>query len=383
MQDIYIKRLNGYAESFRELSEDFSYTPAAKNGSREQKLREQIIYDNRTAVSDSMTAAAKLMTRAAQELSEYEPMDKRRRKMLENAFADEGICMSDIYYISGKTDRLVLGITLSVGRKSLRRGKNISAADIADMLSVLLKRQMQLSVTSPLCVDSREKTFVFVEEAPLVVLTGFAKAVKDNESLSGDNYSIVEFEKGRIKLILSDGTGSGKEANDGSGKVLELLEKMLDTGYSAEEAVQIINTMLFSENRELNHPTLDLCELDLYSGECEFYKAGAAASFIKRGSMVKTVDGDSLPLGIMCTQDINKGGVKLQGGDYIVMMSDGVLDALNAQDYEETMKHIISTAAEENPKTLAETILHTVLCMGGGQIRDDMTVLVAGVWNNA
>jgi stage II sporulation protein E len=382
MQDIYIKRLHGYAESFAELSEDFSHISVMESGSREQKLKEQIICDNRTAVSDSMNAAAKVMDRAAEELSRYEPIDRRRRKMLEKAFSDEGICMSDIYYISDRTDRLVLGITLSINRRNPRREKNISATDIADMLSVLLKRQMQLSVTSPICVDGTKKTFVFIEEAPFVVLTGFAKAVKDNESVSGDNYSIVESEKGRIKLILSDGTGSGKEANDGSGKVLDIMEKMLDTGYSEEEALHIVNTMLFSENRELNHPTLDLCDLDLYSGECEFYKAGAAASFIKRGNVVETVDGDSLPLGIMCAQDINKSDIKLKSGDYIVMMSDGVLDALNGQDYEDTMKHIISNAEEEDPETMAEKIMHTVLCMCGGQIRDDMTVLVACVWNN-
>jgi stage II sporulation protein E len=385
MRDIYIKRLTGYAESFKELSEDFSQLKTLQTGSREQRLRAQIINDNRVAVSDSMTAAAGVMAHAARELTGYEPMDKRRRKMLVNAFADEGIEISDIYCISDYTDRLILGVSLCIKnskKRNRQKERSISASEIADMLSVLLKRQLRLSVSSPLCVDSMEKTFVFVEEPPFVVLTGFARAVKDNETLSGDNYSIVESEKGRIKLILSDGTGSGKEANDGSGRVLDMLEKMLDTGYDVEPAIRIMNTVLFSESRELNHPTLDLCELDLYRGECEFYKAGAAASFIKSGNEVRSVEGDSLPLGVMCLQDISREETELKSGDYIVMMSDGVLDALNEQNYEETMKQVISAIDAENPDIIAEQIMHAVLCMDGGQIRDDMTVLVAGIWRN-
>jgi stage II sporulation protein E len=63
-------------------------------------------------------------------------------------------------------------------------------------------------------------------------------------------------------------------------------------------------------------------------------------------------------------------------------MSDGVLDALNEQNYEETMKQVISAIDAENPDMIAEQIMHAVLCMDGGQIRDDMTVLVAGIWRN-
>lgn len=372
------QRLLGYAESFCDLSKGFSDITPIGEGDRESLLRAQSLCENRRVVSDNFNVVAQIMERVAEEISEYEPMEERRRKILVNALADEGICIADAYYIPDKKGRFLLGLSLYTEKKS-----SVSGQDVADMLSVLLKRQLQLSVSSPSIIDREEKTFVFVEEAPYIVLTGFSRAVKDNENVSGDNYSVTELEKGRVKLILSDGTGSGEEACASSGKVLDLMEKMLETGYDADTAIHMVNTAFFAMGEECNHPTLDLCELDLYSGECEIRKVGAAVSFLKRGELVDQIGMGSLPLGILCPENIDQEKVVLKSGDYLIMMTDGVLDALSGHDYEETMKRAISAITEQNPGEIAERLLQTVLCLSGGQIRDDMTVLVAGVWKNS
>jgi len=369
--------LLGYAESFCDLSKGFSDIIPVEKEDRESLLKAQSICENRRVFSDNLNVVAQIMERVAEEISEYEPIEERRRRMLVNALADEGICIADAYYIPDKKGRFLLGLSLYTEKRS-----NVSAQDVADMLSVLLKRQLQLSVSSPAIIDHEEKTFVYVEEPPYIVLTGFSRAVKDNENMSGDNYSVTELEKGRVKLILSDGTGSGEDACAGSEKVLDLMEKMLETGYDADTAIHMVNTAFYAMGEECNHPTLDLCELDLYSGECEIRKVGAAASFLKRGEYVDQIGMESLPLGILCPENIDREKVMLKSGDYLIMMTDGVLDALSGHDYEETMKRAISVLKEQNPDEIAEKLLQTVLCLSGGQIRDDMTVLVAGVWKN-
>ena len=64
----------------------------------------------------------------------------------------------------------------------------------------------------------------------------------------------------------------------------------------------------------------------------------------------------------------------------IVMVTDGVLDALPAGEQEHLLDLIIGGTTLENPKELAHYILEKVLELGDEEPADDMTVLVAGIW---
>jgi stage II sporulation protein E len=318
------------------------------------------------------------MEKLSESLSEYEPLESRKRRIIENTLEEEGIWLTDAFYVSDmseKKDRLLIGLGMYADKNH-----RVQAQDVSDLLSAVYKRKIRLSSSENRWIDSIEKVFMYVEEAEFIALNGYSRAVKDNEEMSGDNYSVMESEDGIARFILSDGTGSGDEASSDSTKVLDLMEKMLDTGYDPEMALQMLNTAFFTAGRELNHPTLDMCEIDLHSGECNILKSGAAVSFLKRGEQVEIIGGESLPLGYMRNADIVRRKLKMTGGDYLIMMTDGVLDALNAHEYENTMKDIISTLRDENPKDMAGKLIQTVLCLSSGRIRDDMTVLVAGIY---
>lgn len=99
-------------------------------------------------------------------------------------------------------------------------------------------------------------------------------------------------------MLLSDGTGAGEDASRGSGRVLDLMEKMLEAGFDTEESVNMLNSALYAQNEEEDHPTVDICSLDLYSGECEICKVGGAATFLKESGRTECIGGESLPLGI-------------------------------------------------------------------------------------
>ena len=73
---------------------------------------------------------------------------------------------------------------------------------------------------------------------------------------------------------------------------------------------------------------------------------------------------------------------QLAAGDLLIMMTDGVLDALE-DDCEERMRDMIEALEEQNPQEIAEKILSYAICSCGGRIRDDMTVFVLCLWENA
>ena len=378
MPELCKQRLLGYAESFRELSKGFGGDFIGDGLDRLEILEERRLWENRQVMSNSLSAVAEIMAQVAEEVVRYEPFPEKKRKAITSALRAEGIYIDHLCYLPGEHGKKAVGMTMYTDK---RGGQ--PAEEVADMLSVLLRRQVQLSVTSPYLIDRTSRSFVFVEEAAFIALTGFARAVKEDETISGDHYSLIESEKGRMTVVLSDGTGSGERASADSERVLDLMEKMLEAGYSVETAIGLVNTAFFTRGEENGHPTLDICDLDLYQGCCDFCKAGGVTSFVKRGTQVEQVTEENLPLGIFQTVETKKIHKKLHSGDYVIMMTDGVLDMLEENGYEEAMAEVIGGLREQNPGEIAERLLEQALCAGGGRIQDDMTILVIGLWENS
>ena len=173
--------------------------------------------------------------------------------------------------------------------------------------------------------------------------------------------------------------GSGMDACRESEIVVELLEQFLESGFTQETAARMVNSALVLKGREGMFSTVDICALDLYTGICSFLKAGAASTFIKRDHWVEVISSESLAAGLVQQIDFDTASRKLYHGDYLIMMTDGVLDALPLDREEETMKEIIMDVQEENPREVSRGILERVLGYSDYRARDDMTVLVASV----
>ncbi len=390
--ELYKEKLLHYAESFQELArsmaaaggeevyrEDMDLSAENSKPDRRDVLEEYRTRENRQLISHNLWEVSRIMTGLAEELSQCRPIEERYRKLLVHALRAESIYAEQFFYIAGRDDDTrAMSVILHTDQKGGCR-----ASQVANMLSVLLDRQLQVSAASPYMVDREPKSFVFVEEPRFVALTGFCKVTKENETVSGDHYSILESEKGRLSLILSDGTGSGEQASRDSEKVLDLMEKLLEAGYEREAAVDMVNVAVFAGGREYSHPTLDICDLDLYNGRCHFCKVGGAASFVKRGKKVEAVSQGNLPLGIFRNIEVNTMERRLQNGDYVILLTDGVLDALGPDDCEEVLSGVIGDMEDVCPGELAEKLVEVALVSCGGHIQDDMTVLVAGIWENS
>ena len=125
---------------------------------------------------------------------------------------------------------------------------------------------------------------------------------------------------------------------------------------------------------------MDACLFDLYSGTCEFVKAGASTTFIKRKDSVEKISSTTLPVGVLQELEIDVETKELTSGDYVIMVTDGVIDALPVGEQEALMCTFIQDSDIVNPKELAHHILGQVLEWTGEVPMDDMTVLAVGMW---
>lgn len=380
LADINRQRLMGYAESFRELAgsfrEELGQELTAKSQDRLSLLEEQKHRENCQLISEHLKELAFIINSVAEKELCYEPLEQKKQKVLIHAMRAEGIFAETLCYLPHENTGQTLGMILYTEKRG-----GVASEEVADMLSVLLKCRLEASVTSPYVIDRKKRSFLFVEEAKLSVIVGLSKAVKETEGVSGDNFSVLQSETGRKTILLSDGTGSGKRANRDSGRVLDLMEKMLEAGFDTQTAVSMVNTAMFARGEESNHPTLDICGIDLYKGDCEIYKIGGAVSFLKRDKQVELIGQGTLPLGIFQTIQPQKISLRVQDGDYLVLVTDGCLDALG-EDGEEVLAESLRNLTEHNPQEISEELLQLALKGCGGHIRDDMTFLVAGIWEN-
>jgi stage II sporulation protein E len=247
-------------------------------------------------------------------------------------------------------------------------------------LNAVLKRKMRLE--SPDCDIKKGVCAVrFVEDQKLRVTGGVAHRAKSARDGSGDSYSFMELKNGQYLLILSDGMGSGERARRESAATVGLLEDFLDSGFDKELAVRMINSVLVLKSSEECFSTLDICSLDLYTGEAEFTKIGAASTFLLRNGKVSVIRSSSLPMGMLNSVDAEISARKLVNDDIIVMVTDGVAEAAeNHPDKEGWLVETLHGCRFRHPQDVADYILEEAERAQSGPARDDMTVLAARVW---
>ena len=108
---------------------------------------------------------------------------------------------------------------------------------------------------------------------------------------------------------------------------------------------------------------------------------GAACTYIKRGRLVDRISAQNLPLGVFGQINPEIQTRTLMSGDYLIMLSDGVLEALSEGIGEQILPEIVGRLEYRNPGEIANQILAYAIGQSRGRIRDDMTVLVAGIWD--
>ena len=203
--------------------------------------------------------------------------------------------------------------------------------------------------------------------------------IKEGEDVSGDTFSCLSLPGGELLLALSDGMGSGQGALGESQVVIELLEQMTEAGFSKISALKLINSLYMPESEEASFATADVVVINLYQGSCQFIKNGAAATWLRRGESVERIEGQALPVGVFQDADPYLNKTQISSGDYVIMMTDGIVDAFEGREQELELL-LGQQELAVNPQELADYIVQEAVERCGGYARDDMSVVVAGVW---
>ncbi len=205
---------------------------------------------------------------------------------------------------------------------------------------------------------------------------GVATKTKTGSLVSGDAYSIIKINDGKYLFALCDGMGSGLKAEQTSSTAIGLLENFYKAGFDKEIILSSVNKLLSLGGEDV-FSALDLCIIDVRGGTGDFIKMGAPESFVKHKETTSVVQIGALPLGIIQNAESKNEQVFLTSGDKIIMMTDGIADGFKST---EVLQDYINNIATNNPQEIANEILNKVVAQNKNIAKDDMTVIVAKVF---
>ena len=295
-----------------------------------------------------------------------------KKALIKNKFKhDSVLCYTD------KKGRLKIKITLDNLYNNDECIKNVLV-----IINSCLNKKMTLAEDRATINQYNSKATINIEEAPkYYISSSVSLECKDGEKFTGDSYTFGKCQDGNYVVILSDGMGSGAEAGAESKATVDVIEKFVHAGFDDLSGISTVNsimTMKFTEDETF--ATLDMYNVDLYTGNATFMKVGAVESFIKRGDKVFIVNSNTLPFGILDKPDVDITDKKVINGDLILTISDGILEV--GGERESNYKWIINflrSTKIKNPKELSNEIISMATELNEGKIKDDMTIIVSKV----
>lgn len=185
---------------------------------------------------------------------------------------------------------------------------------------------------------------------------------------NGDTGAYFMGEDAQFFVLLCDGMGTGAAARAESGDTLRLLKRLLQSGFSPESALRLLNgaELLRGTSR---FSTVDLLQVNLCDGTASLYKWGAAPSYLRQGERVDTVGKPSPPPGFSPYSEAERYALDLKNGQILTMATDGadpaqLLEAMDGYD-------------GDSPRELAALLIATA------QGDDDMTVVTVSLYEKS
>lgn len=329
---------------------------------RQTRARASVL---RGALTEQYSAMATALAQMASQLGQAGLPDSRREARVSQLFASIGLEPLECSVCSDVAGRVTASVT--VPRTSFSREE---CRALAEEMSRICRRDFD----PPEVAHCRTVTMLRFGERPLFrAAFGMASRPAPPETVCGDACEQFCDSAGRAQMLLCDGMGTGKPAAVDGQMAARLTAQLLRAGFAAESAARLVNVALGLKNVDQESgATLDLLTVDLYTGRAGLFKAGAAPSFLCRGGTVRTLEGSSLPMGVLDSVTGRSTAFALDAGDVVLMVSDGALCDGSGWLCEQLA---LSAKLGQSPQQIADTVVASAVRRAGAR-RDDITAAV-------
>ncbi len=225
---------------------------------------------------------------------------------------------------------------------------------------------------------------------PEVPGLGIAFATRAANTVAGDYYDVfarpaVPSSEPTFLIAVADVAGKSIPAALLMATFQASLKTLSTTPCSLAELIAGMNHYACSNSQSgLRFTTAFLAEFGPGTRVLAYINAGHNAPILRRrsGAVERLTDG-GLPLGIMAGAAYQSGNVSLQPGDWLVIFTDGVVEAMNERgdEYgEERLLQVLAAGAASTPDELLRRMMGDLdVFVGATPQHDDITCLLLKV----
>src|SRR5208282_3100312 len=214
-----------------------------------------------------------------------------------------------------------------------------------------------------------------------------AYATRPANTVAGDYYDVIlrpgrSLSEDRILFVVADVAGKSIPAAMVMATFQASLRTLSTSGVSLAEMVAGVNRYACSNSQGgVRFTTAFFAELDPVTGDVIYINAGHNVPILRRKSgLVERLQAGGIPIGIFAESPYQVGTTRLESKDWLVIFTDGIVEAMNAKDEEYGESELIRLIDRESGSAPAE-LLGSLLAeldrfVGNTPQHDDMTCLL-------
>jgi sigma-B regulation protein RsbU (phosphoserine phosphatase) len=199
--------------------------------------------------------------------------------------------------------------------------------------------------------------------------------------VGGDLYDFVTLPDGRLMVVAGDVSGKGLAAALLVSSIVPVLRTLVETESDVVDLVTRLNRHLWRTTDTMRFATLWLGILDPATGRLEYVNAGHNPPYLLDGAgKLETLESTAPPVGMLEDVPFEAAHVDLTPGSVLVLYSDGVSEAADAEDvfYGEGRfsKYLEGLVGRPAGDVLARTLADLEDFRAGAAPDDDVTLVL-------
>ena len=234
---------------------------------------------------------------------------------------------------------------------------------------------------------------LFPQKLPAMKTLEYTGACIQARKVGGDYYDFLELRPGRLALVLADIAGKGVSG--------ALLMANLQANLRSQYALAVddlprlltsVNRLFYENSDDASYATLFFADYDDSSRKLRYANCGHLPPLLLRGAgggrpdhsskapKVERLRSTCTVMGLFEAWQCETAEVQLAAGDTLVLYTDGVTEATNAEGEEFGESHLLDILARRARLPVAailQAVVEAVQQFSGGELQDDITLVIA------
>jgi phosphoserine phosphatase RsbU/P len=223
------------------------------------------------------------------------------------------------------------------------------------------------------------QTSLLPKEIPQIAGFEVAGAWQPARTVSGDYYDVLRLAERRLGICIADVAGKGVSAALLMANVQAAVRAYAASAESPAEVCGKVNALLHENVATGKFVTFLYGVLDAEQRTFCYCNAGHLNPILVSGQAATSLDGSGAVLGVFPAWDYRDSTVGLSSGDRLLLFTDGITEAADANGSEFDESGVAAFAAANRAlqaKDLNRRLLEQVTEFCAAQFHDDATVLV-------